>query len=75
MATSIQLEDKTKSRLEKMKVFPRETYNDVVNRLLNIAEEDETLSSQTIKDLEQALFEVKTGKVVSHKEIKKKHGL
>lgn len=76
MATSIQLENKTKSRLEKMKTFPKESYDDVVNRLLNVAEDDEgILSPQTIKDLEKALSEVKSGKLLSHNQVKKKHGL
>lgn len=76
MVTSIQLENKTKSRLDKMKVFPRETYNDVVNRLINVAEDDEgPLSEQTIKDLEEALAQVKKGKLVSHEKVKQKNGL
>lgn len=76
MVTSIQLENKTKARLEKMKTFPKESYNDVVNRLLNVVEDDEgILSSQTIKDLEKALAEIKSGKTLSHSQVKKKHGL
>lgn len=76
MVTSIQLENKTKARLDKMKVFPKESYNEVVNRLINIAEDDEgVLSEQTIKDLEKALSEVKNGKLLSHNQVKQKHGL
>ncbi len=76
MVTSIQLESKTKTRLDKMKTFPKESYNDVVNRLLNVAEDDEgILSSQTIKDLEKALAEVKSGKTILHNQVKKKYGL
>jgi hypothetical protein len=59
-----------------MKTFPKESYNDVVNRLLNVAEDDEgILSSQTIKDLEKALDEFKSGKTLSHSQVKKKYGL
>lgn len=76
MVTSIQLENKTKARLDKMKVFPKESYNEVVNRLINVAEDDEgVLSEQTIKDLEKALSEVKNGKLLSHNQVKQKHGL
>lgn len=76
MATSIQLEKKTKTKLEKMKIFPRESYDDVVNRLLNVTEEDEgMLSTQTIKDLEEALDDVKKGRLLSHEQVKRKHGL
>jgi len=76
MVTSIQLENKTKARLEKMKAFPKESYNDVVNRLLNVAEDDEgVLSQQTIKNIEKSLAEIKAGKVLSHKDVKQKLGL
>lgn len=76
MVTSIQLQNKTKSKLDKMKVFPRESYDDIVNRLINVAQDDEgILSKNTIKDLEKSLAEVKAGKLVSHDEVKRKHGL
>jgi hypothetical protein len=76
MVTSIQLENKTKARLEKMKTFPKESYNDVVNRLLNVAEDDEgVLSKQTIKNIEKSLVEIKAGKVIPHKDVKQKMGL
>ncbi len=76
MVTSIQLENKTKSKLDKMKTFSKESYDDVVNRLINVAEDDEgVLSEQTIKDLEKALAQVKKGKVLSHSQVKRKHGL
>lgn len=75
MVTSIQLENKTKTKLEKMKMFSRESYNDVVNRLLKIAEDDDTLNVKTIKDLEDALDDVKNKRFISHKKVKQKHGL
>ena len=58
-----------------MKIFSRESYNDVVNRLLKIAEDDDTLNQKTIKDLEDAISDVKKGRLVSHKKVKQKHGL
>lgn len=75
MVTSIQLENKTKTKLEKMKIFSRESYNDVVTRLLKIAEDDDVLSAKTIKDLEDALSDVKNKRLLSHKQVKQKHGL
>ncbi len=75
MVTSIQLENKTKTKLEKMKFFSRESYNDVVTRLLKIAEDDDVLNAKTIKDLEDALSDVKNKRLLSHKQVKQKHGL
>jgi predicted transcriptional regulator len=75
MVTSIQLDDKTKAKLEKMKMFPREPYNNVVTRLMKIAEDDDLIDTKTIKDLEDALADVKNGRLLSHKQVKHKHGL
>jgi len=76
MVTSIQLEKRTKAKLEKMKIFPRESYDDVVNRLLNVTEEDEgILSEKTIKDLEEGVADIKAGRVYTSEQVKKKLGL
>ena len=76
MVTSIQLEKRTKAKLEKLKIFPRESYDDVVNRLLNVTEEDEgILSEKTIKDLEEGVADIKAGRVYTSEQVKKKLGL
>jgi predicted transcriptional regulator len=76
MVTSIQLENKTKTRLDKMKAFPKESYNDVVNRLINVVEDDEDiLSKQAIKDIEEGLADIKAGRVYTSDQVKKKLGL
>jgi predicted transcriptional regulator len=73
MVTTIQLENKTKARLEKMKSYPKESYDDVVNRLLNLAEDDEdVLSEQTIKNIEEGLADIKAGRVYTSEQVKKK---
>ncbi|MCH7647869.1 MAG: hypothetical protein IIA83_04605 [Thaumarchaeota archaeon] len=76
MVTSIQLEKRTKAKLEKMKIFPREPYDDVVNRLLNAVGEDEgILSEKTIRDLEEGVADIKAGRVYTSEQVKKKLGL
>ena len=35
MVTTIQLDEKLKAKLNKMKVHPRETYNELISRLVN----------------------------------------
>ena len=76
MATSIQLEKRTKAKLEKMKIFPREPYDDVVNRLLNaVGEDEDILSEKTIRDLEEGVADIKAGRVYTSEQVKKKLGL
>ena len=75
MVTSIQLDNKTKSKLDKLKIFPKESYDDVIKRLINEVEDDEVvLSKQTISDLDKALVEVKHGKLLSHNAVKRRYG-
>lgn len=76
MVTTIQLEERIKNKLEAIKVHPRETYEEVIERLIRLSEEEEKgLSPQTIKNIEQALEDVKKGRVYPTKEVKKKLGI
>jgi predicted transcriptional regulator len=75
MATTIQLEEKTKEKLERMKIFPRETYNEVIIRLVLTSQEETELSEQTIKNIERALEDVKKGRLYSTKEVRKELGI
>jgi len=71
MATTIQLEEKTKEELERAKLFPRETYNEVIIRLIMTSQEESELSEQTIKNIEKALEDVKKGRLYSTGEVRK----
>jgi predicted transcriptional regulator len=77
MYTSIQVEKQTKEHLDKFKNHPRETYNEVLARMIRIMYEQtsEELSPQTIKNIEKSLAEIKAGKVLSHDDVKRKLGL
>ena len=68
MPTTIQISDNVRNVLEKMKMLERETYNDVLVRMI---EDDQKLSKQTILDLERAR---KDTKIFSHEEAKKRLG-
>lgn len=75
MATSIQVEKEIKARLDKLKNHPRETYNQVLTRLLKNARGDDMLSKETIKNIEQGLADIKAGRVHTSEQVKKKLGL
>ena len=75
MVTTIQLENKTRTRLEKMKMFSRESYNDVIKRLINIAENDEDLGVESIKAIEKSLDDIKKGRIYPLKQVEKELGL
>ncbi len=69
--TTIQVSKKIKEALEKMKVSTRDSYNDVIEQLIEDAQE---LSDQAIKDLEEALEDQKNGRILSHEEVGKRMG-
>lgn len=77
METTIQVKKEIKEHLDKFKNHPRETYNEVLARMIHIISQQnkEELSQQTIKNIEKSLAEIKAGKVSSHKDVKRRLGL
>jgi predicted transcriptional regulator len=71
VATTIQLDKKVRDRLRELKIHPKESYNKVVERLLALRTEEGELSEETIRDIEQSLEDVKAGRTMSMKEVKK----
>ena len=68
MSTTIQISDNVKSVLDKMKMMDRETYNEIIERMI---EDDLELNEKTKKEIEEA----RKGKSISHAEAKKRLGL
>jgi len=68
MVTTIQISDDVKKRLDNLKMIERETYNDVIERMM---EDELELNEQTKKELEEA----RKGKSIHHTEVKKRYGL
>ncbi len=75
MPTTIQLSKQTKEKLEKIKIQASETYENVIMRLIKYSENDMILSEETIKNIEEALEDVKKGKLYSSDEVKKMLGI
>ena len=72
MPTTIQISDNVKQRLDKMKIFERETYNGVIE---NMIEDNLELNDKTKKEIKEARKRVKSGDFVSHEEVGKMLGL
>jgi predicted transcriptional regulator len=69
--TTIQLSQDMKKVLEGMKLHPRETYEEVLERLLEDLQE---LDDQTKREIEQAIREIKAGKYRTHQQLKDELG-
>jgi predicted CopG family antitoxin len=68
MPTTIQVSDEVKKALDKMKIYGRETYSDIIEVML---EDNLELNEKTKKEIEGA----RKGKSISHAEVKKRFGL
>jgi predicted transcriptional regulator len=73
VATStIQLSTEIKRTLESMKVHPRETFNDVLERLVEDVRE---LDRQTLAEVEEARAEIRAGRYLTQDQVRKAMGL
>ena len=72
MPTTIQISDNVKSTLDKMKMIERETYNEIIERMI---EDDLELNEKTKREIEEARKRIKAGKFITHDEVKKRLGL
>lgn len=74
-ATTVWITPANKGRLEAMKRHPKESYNDVIGRLLDMAVDDEPLSEEAIRGIEEALEDIRAGRLYSDEEIRKEFGV
>ena len=67
--TTLRVTSDLKDRLDSLKVHPRETCNGLLERLIALATDAEPLSDEAIQGLEQALEDIKAGRIHSEDEI------
>ena len=72
--TTIQINFKTLERLKSLKNFERQSYDEVLNILIDSCE-DESLSEEEIEDIKIALENVKRGKVKPIEQVAKELGI
>jgi len=74
-ATTVWITPENKSRLAGLKRHPKESYNDVIARLIDMAVDDEPLSEEAIRGIEEALEDIRSGRLYSEDEIRKEFGV
>lgn len=72
--TTIQVGTETKEKLNGLKIHPRETYDELINRLVDAAYDDESLSVKELEEIRASEQDIKTGKVRDMFEIMKDLG-
>jgi predicted transcriptional regulator len=73
--TTIVIQKDLKSRLDGVKLHPRETYNEVIERLLECAVDDEPLTEETICAIEEGLEDIRKGRTIPMEEVMKELGI
>jgi predicted CopG family antitoxin len=74
-ASTIYVRKDLKERLNGLKRHPKESYNDVIEHLVSMALDDEPLSEEAIKGLEEALEDIKKGNLIPEDVIRNKYGV
>jgi hemerythrin-like domain-containing protein len=72
MTTTIQINEDIRDILNDMKMHPRETYNDVIERILEYFQD---LNAHTKKEIKKAMEEIDSGMYKSLDQIIKELGL
>ena len=70
--STIQIREETKKTLQAMKLHPRETYEEVIERMIEDLSE---INEETIREVEKARREIESSKFVTHEQLKKDLGL
>ncbi len=68
-STSIRIRKETRDHLQRLKKHPRESFDDVISRLIDASVDDEPLSEETLATIEQSLKEYRDGIHHTHEEI------
>ncbi|MGB9003014.1 MAG: hypothetical protein WCC52_04325 [Nitrosotalea sp.] len=74
MDITIKIKSKTREKLGNLKMHTKETYNDVIERLIK-TEQDEELDPQTIRNLRRSLDDMEKGRTYPLEQVEKELGL
>ena len=72
--TLIQLKKETAERLKKMKDYSRQSYDEIINKLIQ-ENEAESLTNEEIEELKKGLDDIKNGRAVPIEELAKDLGV
>jgi predicted CopG family antitoxin len=72
--TTIQINIETLERLKALKRFERQSYDDLLNNVLDNIDE-EILSKEEIEDIQRGLEDIKKGRVYSIESVAKELGI
>lgn len=72
--TTIQISQHTLERLKDLKSMERQSYDDLLNNLID-NQEEESLSDEEIAEIQEGLEDIKRGRLYSIEEVAKELGI
>lgn len=75
MTTTIKVREKTKMQLDKLKIHPRESYDEVIRKLARVKIDHEPLSKEALESIAKANEDIKKGRVYTEAEVRRRLGL
>jgi hypothetical protein len=72
--TTVRIRPETKEKLNDLKFHPRETYDELIDRLADAAYDDELFSGEEREDIRASETDIKAGRVRSLRDIMKDLG-
>ncbi len=73
--TTLQVSSNTLERLKFLKNFERQSYDDVLNLLIDNYEEDEILTDEEMKSIQRGLEDIRAGRTVPFEQVLKERGI
>jgi len=73
--TTLQVSSNTLERLKFLKNFERQSYDDVLNLLIDNYEEDEILTDEEMKSIQKGLEDIRAGRTVPFEQVLKERGI
>jgi predicted CopG family antitoxin len=73
-ASTIYIREDLKEKLRELKRHPKESYNDVIERLATRSVDDEPLNSEAIKGLEEARDDIRHHRLSAEEEVMAEFG-
>ncbi len=71
---SINISQKIKDDLKKRRTHPEETYEMTITRLLEMTQDDEELSPDTIQGIAEGIADIRAGRVYTSEQVKERLG-
>jgi predicted CopG family antitoxin len=74
-ASTIYIREDLKEKLQELKRHPKESYNDVIERLVTLSVDSEPLNAEAIQGLEEALDDIRHQRIYSEEVVEAEFGV